>query len=244
MGHERPSAAVSAVDLRVRRGHREVLHGLTFTVAPGSVTGLLGPNGSGKTTLMRTVVGVQVIDSGTLEVLGHRPGTPPLRRRIGYSTQDPAVYADLTVLENLRYFASVLGTAPSDVDRVVTDVGLAGSVKRLGGELSGGQRSRLSLAVALLGSPDLLVLDEPTVGFDPWVRRDLWDLFYRLAGTGVAVLVSSHVMDEASRCERLLLLREGLLLADGTPAGLRARCGTDDLEDVFLQLVEEREHTP
>ena len=239
MKDEQP-AAVSVDSLRVSRGRREVLHGLTFTVDRGSVTGLLGPNGSGKTTLMRAIVGVQVIDSGSLSVLGHPAGSAPLRRRIGYSTQNPAVYSDLTVVENLRYFASVLGVPASDVDRVVTDVGLSDSVRQLAGALSGGQRSRLSLAVALLGTPELLVLDEPTVGFDPLVRRDLWKLFYRLAGDGVTVLVSSHVMDEASRCERLLLLREGLLLADGSPAELRARSGTADLEDVYLQLVEER----
>lgn len=237
MTQERP--AIAAAGLRVSRGHREVLHGLTFTVNRGSVTGLLGPNGSGKTTLMRTIVGVQVIDSGSLEVLGHRAGAVALRDRIGYSTQNPAIYADLTVVENLRYFAAVLGTSASDVDRVITDVGLSDCVRRLGGELSGGQRSRLSLAVALLGTPELLVLDEPTVGFDPLVRRDLWELFYRLAADGVTVLVSSHVMDEAGRCERLLLLRDGLLLADGSPAGLRAETGTEDLEDVFLHLVEE-----
>ena len=233
--------AISADGLRVSRGRREVLHGLTFTVDRGSVTGLLGPNGSGKTTLMRTIVGAQVIDSGTLHVLGHPAGAATLRRRIGYSTQNPAIYADLTVAENLRYFAAVLGIPTSEVDRVVADVGLADCVRRLGGELSGGQRSRLSLAVALLGTPELLVLDEPTVGFDPLVRRDLWELFYRLAGNGTTVLVSSHVMDEAGRCERLLLLREGLLLADGSPARLRDRTGIDDLEEAFLYLVEKQE---
>jgi ABC-2 type transport system ATP-binding protein len=240
MRREPPSAVAVSVDgLRVRRGRREVLHGLTFTVERGSVTGLLGPNGSGKTTLLRAIVGAQVIDSGSLDVLGHPAGAAPLRRRIGYSTQKPAIYADLTVVENLRYFASVLGIRPSGVDRVVADVGLADSVRRLGGELSGGQQSRLSLAVALLGTPELLVLDEPTVGFDPLVRRDLWELFYRLAAGGVTVLVSSHVMDEAGRCQRLLLLRDGLLLADGTPTELRDRTGDHNLEDAFLHLVEE-----
>jgi ABC-2 type transport system ATP-binding protein len=217
---------------------------LTFTVARGTVTGLLGPNGSGKTTLMRAVVGAQVIDSGSLDVLGVPAGSVPLRHQIGYSTQDPAVYTDLTVIENLHYFAAVLGTDSSDVDRVVDEVGLSDCARELGGELSGGQRSRLSLAVALLGTPEVLVLDEPTVGFDPLVRRDLWQLFYRLAATGVAVLVSSHVMDEAGRCERLLLLRDGLLLADGSPTELRGRIGIEDLEEVFLRLVEAREELP
>jgi ABC-2 type transport system ATP-binding protein len=238
------SPAITAQGLRISRGHREVLHGLTCGVERGSVTGLLGPNGSGKTTLMRAIVGVQRIDAGTLEVLGHPAGTPPLRRRIGYSTQAPAVYADLTVLENLRYFAAVLDTPPSDVDRVVGEVVLGDSAHRLAGELSGGQRSRVSLAVALLGSPELLVLDEPTVGFDPVIRTDLWDLFYRLAATGVTVLVSSHVMDEAGRCERLILLRDGELLADGSPARLRDDVGSDDLEQVFLKLVREKEKLP
>jgi len=235
------TTAIAAGGLRVSRGRHEVLHGLTFTVARGTVTGLLGPNGSGKTTLMRALVGAQVIDSGSLEVLGMPAGSAALRHRIGYSTQDPAIYDDLTVTENLRYFASVLGTDPSNVAGLVDEVGLSDSVRKLGGQLSGGQRSRLSLAVALLGTPELLVLDEPTVGFDPLVRRDLWRLFYRLAEAGVTLLVSSHVMDEAGRCERLLLLREGLLLADGSPAELRDRNGTDDLEEVFLQLVEKRE---
>lgn len=238
------SMAVVADGLRVSRGQQEVLHRLTFSVERGTVAGLLGPNGSGKTTLMRAIVGVQVIDSGSLDVLGHPAGAAALRRRIGYSTQDPAIYADLTVLENLRYFAAVLGAHPSDVDKVIADIGLADSVRKLGGQLSGGQRSRLSLGVALLGTPELLILDEPTVGFDPVVRRDLWALFYRLAAGGVTVLVSSHVMDEAGRCERLLLLRDGLLLADGSPAELRAAIGSDDLEDVFLRLVEERERLP
>jgi ABC-2 type transport system ATP-binding protein len=233
--------AIAADGLRVSRGGHEVLHGLTFSVDRGSVTGLLGPNGSGKTTLMRSIVGVQVIDSGSLDVLGHPAGAAPLRRLIGYSTQDPAIYADLTVEENLRYYAAVLGAAVSDVDRVISDIALADCARRLGGALSGGQRSRLSLAVALLGTPELLVLDEPTVGFDPLVRRDLWALFYRLAADGVTVLVSSHVMDEAGRCERLVLLRDGLLLADGSPAELRGRVGSDDLEAVFLRLVKERE---
>jgi ABC-2 type transport system ATP-binding protein len=238
------TTAITADRLRVSRGRHEVLHDLSFTVARGTVTGLLGPNGSGKTTLIRAIVGAQVIDSGSLDVLGAPAGSAPLRRQIGYSTQDPAIYADLTVTENLRYFAAVLGTDPSDVDRLVDEVGLSDSARKLGGELSGGQRNRLSLAVALLGTPELLVLDEPTVGFDPLVRRDLWRLFYRLAKTGVTVLVSSHVMDEAGRCERLLLLREGLLLADGSPAELRSRIGIEDLEEVFLRLVEERAQLP
>jgi ABC-2 type transport system ATP-binding protein len=227
--------------LRVVRGGREVVHDLTFSVSRGSVVGLLGPSGCGKTTLMRAVVGVQIMAGGTVTVLGHPAGSKPLRRRVGYSTQDPAVYADLSVRENLRYFASVLGAPRGDVDRVVDEVGLGSARDQIASSLSGGQLHRASLAVALLGEPELLVLDEPTVGLDPVLRGELWDLFHELADRGVTLLVSSHVMDEAARCERLLLMREGRILADDTPAALRARTGTQDLEDAFLRLIQGQE---
>lgn len=229
--------AITVTGLRVRRGGREVLHSLSFRVNRGSVTGLLGPNGSGKTTLMRSIVGAQIIDAGTLTVLGHPAGDPALRHRIGYATQSPAIYQDLTVVENLRYFATILRTPRSVVDRVIAEVFLTDCTHELVAALSGGQRHRVSLAVALLGTPDLLVLDEPTVGFDPLIRQHLWDLFYRLGERGVTVLVSTHVMDEANRCERLLVLRDGHLIADGAPAELRNRFGDDDLEQAFLHLV-------
>ncbi|GAA5074847.1 ABC transporter ATP-binding protein [Thermocatellispora tengchongensis] len=231
-------------DLRVRRGRREVLRGLTFTVPRGGVVGLLGPSGCGKTTLMRAIVGVQIVESGTVTVLGEPAGSPPLRARVGYSTQSPAVFSDLTVAENLAYFASVLGAPRSDVSRVIEEVGLTGAARQLAGTLSGGQRGRASLAVALLGRPELLVLDEPTVGLDPVLREELWTLFHRLAGDGVTLLVSSHVMDEAARCGRLLLMREGAILADDSPAALLARTGGRDLEAAFLRLIAEREAQP
>jgi ABC-2 type transport system ATP-binding protein len=233
--------AVEVQHLRVNRGGREVLHDISLAVAAGSVTGLLGPSGGGKTTLMRAIVGVQEIESGTVTVLGHEAGSSALRNRVGYSTQTPAVYADLTVAENLRYFAAVLGAPASDIARVIGEVGLTGTEGQLAGSLSGGQHSRASLAVALLGTPELLVLDEPTVGLDPVLRDDLWKLFGRLAASGVTLLISSHVMDEAARCERLLLIREGEILADDSPANLRADTGTDDLEQAFLRLVREKE---
>ena len=233
--------AVKVDQLRVSRGGREVLHGLTFEIPAGSVTGLLGPSGCGKSTLMRAIVGVQIITGGTVTVLGHEAGSPPLRKRVGYSTQSPAVYADLTVAENMRYFASVLGAPAGDAQRVIDAVGLAGTERQTAGSLSGGQHSRASLAVALLGSPELLVLDEPTVGLDPVLRDDLWQLFGQLARSGVTLVISSHVMDEAARCERLLLLRDGYILADDTPDNLRTRTETKDLERAFLQLVRERE---
>jgi ABC-2 type transport system ATP-binding protein len=222
--------------LTVVRGSRTVLDGLDLTVG-GGVTGLLGPSGCGKTTLMRCLVGVQKIAAGRVTVLGQDAGSAPLRDRVGYHTQAASVYDDLTVRENLAFFARVLGADRSAVDRAVEAVDLASHGDQVVGRLSGGQRSRASLAVALLGDPDLLVLDEPTVGLDPVLRRDLWQLFHRLADAGSAVFVSSHVMDEADRCDRLLLMREGAVIADGTPAQIRERTGAGDIEDAFLTLV-------
>ncbi len=223
--------------LTVVRGRHRVLTDLDLTVGAG-VTGLLGPSGCGKSTLMRAVVGVQRVASGTVTVLGEAAGSAPLRRRVGYVTQAASVYDDLTVAENLRFFARVLGADEAETTRVLTAVDLRASGDDVVGALSGGQRSRVSLAVALLGRPDVLVLDEPTVGLDPVLRRDLWALFHRLADDGTSVLVSSHVMDEAERCDRLLLMREGRILADGTPAEILARAGADDVEAAFLALVE------
>ena len=228
---------VEVRDLVVVRGTREVLPGISLDVPPG-VTGLLGPSGCGKTTLMRCLVGAQQVRSGTVEVLGEPAGSAPLRTRIGYVTQAASVYDDLTVAENLRFFAHVLGVDPASADEAITSVDLADHRDQVVARLSGGQRSRVSLAVALLGNPELLVLDEPTVGLDPVLRRDLWALFHRLADGGRAVLVSSHVMDEAERCHRLLLMREGRIIADGAPEEIRVRTGAADIEGAFLHLVE------
>jgi len=233
--------AIVVEDLRVRRGGQEVLRDIGCTVRRGTVTGLLGPNGCGKSTLMRSIVGVQIVESGSVTVLRRPAGSPELRRRIGYATQDPAIYADLTVTEALRYFAAVLGTRPSDVDRVIAETGLESSAGTLVGRLSGGQRGRANLAVALLGTPELLVLDEPTVGSDPELRDELWKLFHGLATAGVTLLISSHVMDEAARCDELLMLHQGKLLAQDTPEGLRERTGAVDLEQAFLRLIRGRE---
>lgn len=230
--------AVTVADLVVRRGATLAVDGVSFTVRSGEVTGLLGPSGSGKTSLMRAVVGVQIVASGSVTVLGSPAGSRVLRDRVGYVTQAPSVYDDLTVTENLRFFARVLGLENGEVERILHAVDLAAKARSLVADLSGGERSRASLAVALLGSPELLVLDEPTVGLDPVLRRDLWRLFHSLAADGAAVLVSSHVMDEAERCDRLLLMREGRLIADDTPAGLLARTGAADVEHAFLSLVE------
>jgi ABC-2 type transport system ATP-binding protein len=231
-------AAIEIRDLVVDRGGRRVLHGISATIPRGQVTGLLGPSGSGKTTLMRAVVGVQIVRSGTIEVLGHPAGSPALRRMVGYVTQAPSIYADLTVRENARYFASPYGLGAAEAERAIEDVGLAAASGQLVATLSAGQRSRASLACALLGRPELLVLDEPTVGQDPVLRNELWERFRALAARGTTLLVSSHVMDEARRCDRLLLLRDGRLLADDTPSAVRDAAGTDDLDQAFVRLVE------
>lgn len=228
---------VSVDSLRVRRGGKAVLHDVGFSVKRGQVVGLLGPSGSGKSTLMRSIVGAQLIQSGTVNVLGLPAGSTGLRRTVGYVTQSPSVYDDLPVTQNLRYFARILGAPASDVPRVLDEVDLTAEARKLVSQLSDGQRSRVSLAAALLGTPQLLVLDEPTVGLDPVLRRDLWDLFALLASGGVTLLVSSHVMDEARRCDRLLLLHNGRLIADETPSALLERTATRDHDDAFLALV-------
>lgn len=229
--------AIQVSGLTVRRGGRPVLHGIDLDVARGSIAGLLGPSGCGKTTLLRAIVGVQQVAAGRVEVLGRPAGSAELRSGVGYVTQAPSVYSDLSVAENLRYFAAVLGAPKGDVARVVAQVGLDGREHDLVARLSGGQRARVSLAAALLGRPELLVLDEPTVGLDPVLRRELWQLFRQLADGGATLLVSSHVMDEAVRCDRLLLMREGRLLADDSPQGLLDRTGAADIDGAFLQLV-------
>jgi len=235
------SSAIEVDSLVVERGRRRVLHGISCAVAAGSVTGLLGPSGSGKTTLIRAIVGVQVVKSGTVTVLGEAAGAPALRRTVGYVTQSPSVYADLSVRENARYFASLYGLGAADADRAIADVGLADAAGQLVGNLSGGQRSRASLGCAMIGAPRLLVLDEPTVGQDPVLRADLWAKFHALAAAGTTLLVSSHVMDEAGRCDRLLLIREGRLIGDDSPAAIRAAAGTEDLEEAFLRLIRDSE---
>ena len=231
--------AISVDNLRVRRGGNLVLPGLSCDVPSGRITGLLGPSGCGKTTLMRSTVGVQIVESGDVRVLGEPAGSPGLRRRVGYVTQAPSVYGDLTVRENLEFFARVLAVPATRVDEVIETIALDEHVEQRGESLSGGQRSRVSLGTALLGEPDLLVLDEPTVGLDPVLRRELWGTFADLAAGGTTLLVSSHVMDEAEHCDDLLLMRDGDLLATETPDSLRQRTGQARLDEAFLALIEE-----
>jgi ABC-2 type transport system ATP-binding protein len=232
--------AIEARDLSVRRGGREVVHGVTFSLAAGRITGLIGPSGCGKTTLMRAVVGVQRHVRGELRVLGLAAGSAALRRQLGYGTQSLASYEDLSVRENLDYFAALVDAPDGQVEELLARVDLEAAAGQLVRSLSGGQRSRVSLATALLGEPGLVVLDEPTVGLDPVLRERLWELFRELAGAGSTLLVSSHVMDEAARCDEVLLLRDGRILAQATPAALAQSTGAENLEQVFLRLVEER----
>jgi ABC-2 type transport system ATP-binding protein len=232
------SSAIEVRDLVVVRGGNLVIDSMSVSVPTASVTGLLGPSGCGKTTLIRCIAGIQIIKSGIVRVFGLPAGSATLHERVGYVTQASSVYPDLTVRQNLRYFADLAGTDDAAVTEALSHVGLTDKRDALTGNLSDGQRTRVSLAAALLADPDLFLLDEPTVGLDPVLRRDLWQLFHDLASQGKTLLVSSHVMDEAARCERVLLMREGLLIADDTPDGLRSTTGKDDLEQAFLTLAE------
>jgi ABC-2 type transport system ATP-binding protein len=229
--------AVAIDHLRVIRGKRPALHDFSVQIARGTITGLLGPSGCGKTTLMRCIVGTQIIAAGSVMVLGHPGGSPPLRRRVGYVTQDPTIYNDLRVIDNVRYFGALYGTDSAAAEAAVEAVGLQDHRTALCGNLSGGQRTRVSLACALVCHPDLLVLDEPTVGLDPVLRADLWEQFQALARAGTTLIVSSHVMDEADHCRDLLLMREGRLLAHTTPAKLREDTGCQSLEEAFLSII-------
>jgi ABC-2 type transport system ATP-binding protein len=239
----RPGAepAIAIRDLVVDRGGREILHGVSLQIAGGSVTGLLGPSGCGKSTLLRAIVGVQIVAGGGVEVLGDAAGAKSLRSRVGYVTQAPSVYGDLSVEENLRYFAAILRATPERIAETTKAVGLDGMEDRMVGSLSGGQRSRVSLASALLGEPEVLILDEPTVGLDPVLRAELWAIFHELAAAGTTLLVSSHVMDEAGECDELLLMRDGTLLTQLTPDRLRAETGEHDLGRAFLVAIERAE---
>lgn len=228
------SSAIRAIDLSVEKQHVVILPGLTFMIEPGMITGLIGPSGSGKTTLMRAIVGVQRITSGKLEVFGRSAGDVSLRTRIGYVTQSPAVYGDLTVLQNIQYFAKLSQANQAQVHEVIQTVHLDDKKDQLVASMSGGQQARVSLAIALLGNPELLVLDEPTVGLDPILRQELWDLFAELADRGKTILVSSHVMDEADRCSQLVMLHEGKLVWNDTRQALLADTATSSVEAAFV----------
>jgi ABC-2 type transport system ATP-binding protein len=230
-------SVVSAEHLRVIRGKRPAIHDMSVQIARGTITGLLGPSGCGKTTLMRAIVGTQILTSGSVTVLGQPAGSANLRRRVGYMPQDPTIYDDLRIIDNVRYFASLYGMESQAADAAIDAVGLTDHRTALCGNLSGGQRTRVSLACALVCRPDLVVLDEPTVGLDPVLRADLWEQFDALARAGSTLLVSSHVMDEADHCGDLLLMREGHLVAHTTPTQLREDTGCTSLEEAFLSII-------
>ncbi len=233
--------AIRMRGLHVVRGGNVVIHDMDLDIAAGRVTGLFGPSGCGKTTLMRSIVGSQREVTGEITVLGRRAGAASLRSEVGYVTQAPSVYTDLTARENLGYFARVVGVPATRVQEVISTVGLGEHADRPTQHLSGGQRARVSLGVALLGTPRLLVLDEPTVGLDPLIRQELWAEFHRLASEGVTLLVSSHVMDEAAQCDDLLLLRDGRVVSQSSPAQLLAQTGAADMSDAFLRIIERDE---
>jgi len=234
------SSAIAIEGLVVRRGGRDVVRVPELAVPRGRVTGLMGPSGCGKTTLMRSIVGVQRVASGRIDVLGTVPAEQLCRRGIALVMGGKAVFPDLTVRENLRFYARVLGVGEHRVDEVVAAVKVPDRRGQLVRDLSGGERARVSLAAVLLGEPELLVLDEPTVGLDPLLRVELWRLFGRLASGGATLLVSSHSLEEARHCDDLLLMRDGEVLVEDSPAGLRRRTGHDNLEDAFVALVSER----
>ena len=235
------TAAIEVRNLVVQRGKKQVLHDVSLTVPRGSITGLLGPSGCGKSTLMRSIVGTQIVESGDVTVLDLPAGSKNLRKRVGYVTQAPSIYSDLTVKDNVKYFGALFGASPSDFVEAIESVGLADHADQRTDELSGGQRTRASLACALVSKPELLVLDEPTVGLDPVLRADLWERFAAIAAAGNTLMVSSHVMDEAEHCDKLLLMRDGHLLAELTPDELREQTGETSLEESFLALIRRSE---
>ena len=224
-------------NLRIDRGGRTVIDSISLSVPAGIITGLLGPSGCGKTTLMRTIVGAQKITAGSATVFGQRAGARSLRRRIGYVTQSPSIYPDLTTVENVRYFARLYGVDKKRACEVIDAVGLTTKKSELAGNLSGGQQGRVSLACALVCDPDLLILDEPTVGLDPVLRAELWEQFKGLAARGKTLLISSHAMDEARHCAGLILMRDGGILAHTAPADIMRRTACADLESAFVSLV-------
>ena len=234
------SFAIQCRRLNVKRGSNHILHDLDLDIPQGVIMGLLGPSGSGKTTLMRSIVGLQRIESGEISVLGRPAAGKALRHEIGYSTQSASVYSDLTCIQNIEFFAALYQKNEKSPAQILEEVDLSRNAHQMASSLSGGERARLALATTLVGSPQLLILDEPTVGLDPVLRLQLWRLFNSLAEQGKTLLVSSHVMDEADSCHQLILLRNGEVLAQGTPAELRTRTGESRMDDVFISLIAEQ----
>jgi ABC-2 type transport system ATP-binding protein len=241
-GERNLEATIRATGLRKSFGSIRAVDDITFELGAGRIYGLLGPNGSGKTTLIRLLTGLGRADAGTTEILGTRMPSRTMLGRIGYMTQSDGVYPALTVAENVGFFASLYGVRDSAATtQALQLVELADRADAVTANLSGGQRRRLSLACALVHRPEILFLDEPTVGVDPLLRVEFWTHFRRLTEAGTTIVVSSHVMDEADRCDELLFIRAGRVIARGTSAELRSTAGTDDLEQAFLRFAGERE---
>lgn len=220
------------------------LDDISVDLSAGKIIGFIGPSGAGKTTLIRSIVGRQKLASGSIDIFDLPAGSKQLRNKVSYMTQEVSVYNDITVTENLEYFATMLGmrrpAVKLEVRRLLKTVGLEAQQNQIVANLSGGQKQRVSLAIALIGKPRLMVLDEPTVGLDPLLREELWNLFRTLASDGTTLIISSHVMDEAERCDELLLIRDGKLLAQGSPRQLREQTNTRSVEQSFLKLVGEK----
>ena len=234
------SSAISISGLTVIREGNTILKDFDLEIKAGKILGLLGPSGSGKTTIMRSIVGLQRFSGGTISVLGAKAGDKSLRTCFSYSTQDASIYRDLTCSENVNYFSALQGSTSTTTEEILELVDLGKNRKQLAATLSGGERARLALATALVGKPEILILDEPTVGLDPLLRRDLWRLFHRFTAQGKTLLVSSHMMEEADHCDELILLRDGAILAKGTPEQLRQETGLENMDSVFISLVEKR----
>ena len=233
-----PAPAVEAIALRKDFGPIHAVDGIDMALTPGRIYGLLGPNGSGKTTLIRLLAGLASATSGKARVLGVEMPSRSNLARIGYMTQADGIYPELSVWENLSFFAALYGqTDKAEMRRTLQLVELDGRQGTPAQDLSGGMRRRLSMACALAHHPAVIFLDEPTVGVDPALRVQFWNHFHRLAADGATLLVSSHVMDEADRCDELLFIRDGRVLAQGTPDALRKKAGTDNLETAFLQFA-------
>ncbi len=228
-------------------GRVQALQNLSVTLSSGQIIGFIGPSGAGKTTLIRSIVGRQRLTHGTITIFGHPAGSKPLRSQISYMTQERSVYPDLSVKENVHYFATMFGLPrhqiSADIDRILGIIDLKPQADQLFSQLSGGQKQRASLAIALIGQPKLMLLDEPTVGLDPLLRQQLWQLFHTLRDQGTTLIISSHVMEEAERCDDLLLVRNGRILAHGSPPQLKDQTHTKTVEQAFLNLVEDT-HEP
>ena len=236
------NTAVKIQDLSVTLGGEFLaLKHVSLELPEGRTIGVIGPSGAGKTTLIRGIVGRLKVVPGSITVFGEAAGSASLRSQVSYMTQELSVYPDLTVRENVAYFVTMTGQPSKDSSRIITDVleavDLADKADSLVTSLSGGQKQRVSLAIALIGKPRLMVLDEPTVGLDPVLREKLWLLFADLAGQGITLIISSHSMDEAARCDDLVLIRDGELVAHSTPEKLLKDTGTKTIEESFLQLV-------